>query len=146
MFYTVSILDILQKGLLVFGCEGCLIHRIDMHSIVPLSEQSQLPEMVKDMCSNEKHACQFSHLCVILRHLLSSELHCKKLVFIPLSLLLGQSLHHAIHMIQHVIVHCDNMMQCDCMPLRHPQSPISEWPQHIHDILHNGPFILCCEE
>jgi len=37
-------------------------------------------------------------------------------------------------------------MQCDCMPPWHPQGPISEWPQHFHDILHNGAFILSCEE
>jgi len=37
-------------------------------------------------------------------------------------------------------------MQCDCMPLRHPQGPISEWPQYFHDILHNRPLILSCEQ
>ena len=37
-------------------------------------------------------------------------------------------------------------MQCDCLPLRHPQSPISEFPQHLYDILHDGPFISSCEK
>ena len=49
-------------------------------------------------------------------------------------------------MIEHVIVDCDNMMQRDCMPLQHPEGPVSEWPQNFHDVLDNGPFILCCEE
>ena len=60
------------------------------------------------------------------------------------SLLLGLSGRQAIHVIEHGIVHCDDVMRCDCMPLRHPQGPISEWPQHFPDILHNGPFILGC--
>ena len=37
-------------------------------------------------------------------------------------------------------------MQCDYMPLWHPQGPISEWPQYFYDILHIRPFILCCVE
>jgi len=37
-------------------------------------------------------------------------------------------------------------MQCDCMALWPPHGPISEGPQHFDIILHNGPFILCCEE
>jgi len=49
-------------------------------------------------------------------------------------------------MIEHVILHCDNMMQCDCMPLWHPEGPISKWPQYLHDILHKGPFIMSCEK
>jgi len=47
--------------------------------------------------------------------------------------------------IEHVIVHCNNMMQCDCMPLRHPNGPISKLPQYFHDILDTRPFILSCE-
>ena len=47
-------------------------------------------------------------------------------------------------MIEHVILPCDDVMRCDYMPLRHPQGPISKWPQYFHDILHNGPFILSC--
>ena len=49
-------------------------------------------------------------------------------------------------MIEEVIVDSENVMQCDRMPLRHPQGPVSECPQNIHDILDNGPFTLCCEE
>jgi hypothetical protein len=56
-----------------------------------------------------------------------------------LSLLLGQSSHHAIHVIEHVIIHCDNVMQCYSMPLRHSKCPISKWPQYFHDILDNRP-------
>ena len=52
----------------------------------------------------------------------------------------------AILMINHVIVDSDNVIQCDCMALRHPQGPIAEWPQNLHDVLDNGPFILYCEE
>jgi len=49
-------------------------------------------------------------------------------------------------MIEHVIVESDNVMQCNCMPLQHPEGQVSEWPQNFHDVLHNGPFMLCCEE
>jgi len=47
-------------------------------------------------------------------------------------------------MIEHVIVGCDNVMHCDHMSLRHPQGPVLEWPQNFHDVLDNGPFIMCC--
>jgi hypothetical protein len=51
-----------------------------------------------------------------------------------------------MYVIEHVIVFCDDVMQCDCMPLRHPQGPISKWPQYFQDIFHNGPFILSCNK
>jgi len=54
--------------------------------------------------------------------------------------------YNAIHMIKHAIVDSDSMMQCDCMPLRHPQGPLSESPENFHDVLNNGPLILWCEE
>ena len=59
---------------------------------------------------------------------------------------LSQSSHFAIHVIEQIIVHSDNMVQCDFLPLRYPQGPISEWPLHFHDLLHIGAFILGCEE
>ena len=117
-----------------------------MHSFVPLSKRSKLLERIDDVCRNEKHAGQWSRFSVIFGQLLSSYLHSEEQVILPCSLFLSQSLHRAIHMIEHIIVHCDNVMQRDCMPLRHPQGPISEWSQHFHDILHHGPFILSCEE
>jgi len=49
-------------------------------------------------------------------------------------------------MIEHVIVVSDDVMQSTHLPFRHPQGPVSEWPEHLHDIRHYSPFILCCEE
>jgi len=49
-------------------------------------------------------------------------------------------------MMEHVIVRCDTVMQCDCMRLRHTQGPILKWPQYFHHILHNGPFIVSCKK
>ena len=49
-------------------------------------------------------------------------------------------------MIKNVIVPGGNMMQSDHMLFPHSQVPVLEWPQHFHDMLDNGPFILCCEE
>jgi len=146
MFGTVFILHILQKGLLVLCSIGCLVLRMCIHCFVLLSKQSQLPERMEDMCRNGKHARRWSHISVIFGHLRLSKLHSEEQVFLPWSLFLSQSWHHAIHAIEHIIVHWDDMMQCDCMPSRHPQGPISIWPQHFHNILHNGPFILSCEE
>jgi len=143
---TVFILQVLQKGLLVLGSSGCLILRIDIHSFVPLSKWSQLQEGIEDRCRNEEHAYRWSHFSAIIGQHLSSLLHGEAQVFLPLSLYFSQSSPHAIHVIEHIIVHCDNMIQCDCMPFRHPQGPISEWPQLFDEILHNGPFILSCEE
>jgi len=67
-------------------------------------------------------------------------------VYLPLSLRLSQSSQNANHMIEHVLVDTDNMMQSYHMPIPYPQGPVSEWLQNIHNTLDNGPFILCCEE
>jgi len=32
---------------------GCLILRIDIHSLVPLCKRSQLPEWIEDVCGNQ---------------------------------------------------------------------------------------------
>jgi hypothetical protein len=45
-----------------------------------------------------------------------------------LSLLLGQSSHHALHVIKHVIVDSDDVVQSNYMLFRHPQGPVPEWP------------------
>ena len=49
-------------------------------------------------------------------------------------------------MIEHVIVVSDDMMQSNCIPFRHPQGPVLEWAENLHDVLDNCPFNLCCEE
>jgi len=146
MFGTVFIVHTLQKCLLAMCSIEHLVLRINIHSIVQLIRRSQLPEKIEDKCWNEYHTCCWSHFSVIFGQLLTTSLNSEEQVFLPLSLLLSKSLHHAIHLIEHFIVHCDNVRQCDCMPLWDPHGPISEWPQYFHDILHNGPFILCCEE
>jgi hypothetical protein len=56
---------------------------------------------------------------------------------------LSQSPYIATQMVEHVIVDCEIVMQCDCMPHWPPQVPISEWPQNIDYLLNNDPFILC---
>jgi len=43
-------LHVLQKGLLVSGSIGCLVLRINSHSLVPLPKQSQLVERIEDAC------------------------------------------------------------------------------------------------
>jgi len=146
MFGTIFILHILQKGLLVLGSIGCRVLRINIDSHVPLPQQSQLLQRIEYVGWNENHTCRWSHVSIIFGHRLSSWLHSEEQVFLPLSLLLCQSSHNAIHVIEHVVIDCDKMMQCDCMPLWHPQGPILEWPQYLQDILHKRPFILCCEE
>jgi len=146
MFGAVFILQILQKGLLVLGSIGCPVLRINIHSLVPLSERSPLPKRIKNICRNAKHSCCWSYFSVVLGQLLSSWLHSEELVFLPRRFLLSQGLHHAIHVIEHVIVYCDDVMKCDGMPLRHGQGSISKSPPYFHDILHNRPFILSCEK
>jgi len=49
-------------------------------------------------------------------------------------------------MMKDTIVDCDNVMQCEFMPVRHLQGPVSEWPQNFHNILDHGTFILCSED
>jgi len=56
MFGAVFILHILQKGLLVLGSIRCLVLRINIHSLVPLSARSQHPVKIEDMCRNWKRA------------------------------------------------------------------------------------------
>ena len=145
MIGAVFILRILQNGLLVSCSVGYHISRITIHSLGPVSKWSQHPERIKKVGGNSPHACRWSYICIGFRKLLSSKLDSEEHVFIWLSLLLRQSLHHAILMMEHVIVHGDNMLQFDCMPLRHPKGQILTWPQYLHDILDYRPFILSCE-
>ena len=145
MFGTIFILYVLQKGFLALGSIWCLILWINIHSLDPHPKRSQYAELIEDLCRHEQHTSRWSHCEIIFGQLLSSNLHRDEQVLLPLSLLHRESPHNAIHVIKHVILHCDTVMQCDCMCLRHPQGPISEWPQFFHDILANRRFILCCE-
>jgi len=142
MFGTVFILHMFQNDLLVLGCIRCLVLRINIHSVVPPSKRSEPPQRIEHMCRSVQHACQRSHFSIIFTQHLSSKPHREEQVFHPLSLLLGQSVQHAIHVIENVIVHCGNVTDCDCMPILHPQSPISEWPLHFHNILHKWSIQL----
>jgi hypothetical protein len=72
MFGTVLSLHILQKGLLLLCSVGCLILSIDIHSLVPVSTWSQLPERIQDVCGNQKHACRCSDFGVVFGKLLSN--------------------------------------------------------------------------
>jgi len=133
------------KSLSVLGSIGCLVLRSVINYHVPLSARLQLPERIQDMSRNVMHAWRWSHCKIVFGQLLSTLLHHKQQVLFGLSILLRQTSHHAIHVIPRVIVHCDNIMQCDCMHHRHPQGPIAEWPLYYYDILHNCAFILSCE-
>jgi hypothetical protein len=72
MFGAVFILHILQKGLLVLCSVGCLVLRIDIHSLVPLSKQLKLSERIEDVHGNQKHARCWSHSTIVFGELLSS--------------------------------------------------------------------------
>jgi hypothetical protein len=116
MFRTVFILQVLQNGLLVLGSIECLVLRINIHSLVPLPKQLQCPETIDDMCRYEKHTRRPSHFSVIFGHLLLSYLHSEGEIFLPSGHRLSKSLHDAINMIEHVILHSENVMQCNCIP------------------------------
>jgi len=146
MFGTVLIPNIHQKGLMEVGSIVCLVLRNNIHSLVPVSKQSKLPNMIEDICRDKQHARRWSHSSMVFWQLLSSELLSEEQVIFPWSVLLGQSSHYAVEVIEHVVVHSDNVMQCDCMPSWHPQGPISKWPQYFHDIVHNGPLNLSWEK
>jgi len=63
-----------------------------------------------------------------------------------MSLVLSQSSHNAIHVIEHAIVEWNDMMQCDHMPFGHSLGTVLEWPQNFHNILNGSPFIMSCED
>jgi len=146
MFSTVFVLHILQQCLLGLGSFRYLDLRINIHSLVPLPKWSQHPERMNDMCWNEKHTGCWSYISILFGQLLSRNLHGKVYVFHRLSLLLSYCLHNIIHMMEHVIVDSDNVMQSNRMPCHHPQGAVLESSQNIHDVLDSGLFILCCEE
>jgi hypothetical protein len=72
MFGAVFILHILQRGLRVMCCVGCLVLRINIHSFVPLSKRLELHDRIEDMCGNQKHARRWSHFGVVFGKLLLS--------------------------------------------------------------------------
>jgi len=111
------ILNILQKSLSVLGSIACLVHRMKIHSFFPLSKGSPLPKKIADMCRNEKHARRWRHIKGVFGQLLSTKLHSEEQVFLPWGLLLSQRSDHTVHMIEHLIVHCNIVMQVGCMPL-----------------------------
>jgi len=128
MFGTVFILHILQKGLLVLGSIRSLVLRMNIHRLVPLPKWSQLPETIKYICRNEKRTGLWSDFSRIFHQLLARTVHGEVEVFLPLWLVFSQSLHNAIHLIEHVIVDTDDGMQSNGMPFHHPQGPVSERP------------------
>jgi hypothetical protein len=64
----------------------------------------------------------------------------------PISLVLSERSHNTLHLIVHVIVDSDDMMQSPRVPFQLPQGEVLESPTNVHDELHNSPFILCLEE
>jgi hypothetical protein len=142
LFGTEIILHLLWKGLLVLGSVECLVLRINIHSLVPLWVWSQLPKRIEEMCSNETHTRHRSPASIVFEQSLSRYFHREQQAFLPWILLVNQSSHHTVHMIKHLIVHSDHIVECDCIPLWFPQGPILKWHQYFHDVLHNGPFIF----
>ena len=55
-------------------------------------------------------------------------------------------MHNAVHVIKQVLVQSENVMQSNCMPFQHPQDAISEWSKTLHNVIDDGPFILCCAQ
>jgi len=99
------------------------------------------------MCRNGEHTSCWSHFSIIFDQRLLCTLHSNEYVFLPLCLCLGQSSHHAIHVIKHVIVDSDDdVMQSTGMPFQHLQDAVPEWSQNVHGILDNSQLILSCEE
>jgi hypothetical protein len=54
-FGTVLIVHILQESVLALCSVGCLVRRINIHSLVPVSKRSQLAGRIEDVCGNEKN-------------------------------------------------------------------------------------------
>jgi len=145
-FGTVLVLHIHQICLLVLGSIRCLVLTIDMRSFVPFLRRLQLPKRIKDLCRYKLHTRRWSDFSIVFGQLLLLNPHSEVWIFLPLRVLLRWSLQNAIHMIEHVIMEGDKMTQCDCIPFRHPQSQVSEWPWKFHDVLDDCPLIFCCEE
>jgi hypothetical protein len=72
MFGAVLIPHRLPKGLLVLCCIGCLVLRINIHSLVPHSKGSQVPGSIEDVWGYKKHARHWSHFAVVFGKLRSS--------------------------------------------------------------------------
>jgi len=145
MFGTVFILHVLQKDLLVLGSTECLVLRIIINSLVTIAQWSQLPERFEDMCGDNKHAHCWRHCSIELGQLMSSQLHSEEQFIFPFSLLLNHSSPLDIHTIEYVSEYWGQEMQCECMPLCHPHSPILKLPHYFDDILHNGPCNISWE-
>jgi len=124
LFGTVCVLHILQKCLRVLGIIWSIVISIDMHSLVPLQKWSQPPDRIKDMGWHAQNTSLWSYFSILFRQHMSHKLHGEVWVFLPLSILLGHSSHNAIHMIEHVIVDSDNVMQSYFVPFWHPQGAV----------------------
>lgn len=130
-FRTLLILPIAQNGLLILGCTGYLILRINIQCPVPHSKRLWLAERIKEIHINEKHTRLPSHSNPAFGHLLSSYLHGKEQVLFPFCLLLRQRLHNTINMIEQVIADYDQVMHRHCMLLPHRMGPLSVWHQYF---------------
>jgi len=128
MFGTVLILHVPLIHLLALGSIRSLVLRIDICSLVALPEWLQVPEWIQDVCWNEKHLHRWSNFRMIFCQLLSYKCHNILKVFIAFSLLLSESSHNAIHMIEYGIIKYHNVMHSNCKPFWHPQGPVSELP------------------
>jgi hypothetical protein len=111
MLDIVFILHIFQQDLLVLGTKDSLVCGMNIHLLVPLHEGSQYPESVNKIYRNERQTGGWSNFIPVFRKHLSQKLHGNVSVSLPLSFLLSYRLHNAIRLIEHVIVHSDNIKQ-----------------------------------
>ena len=146
MLGVVFILNILVKGIFVLGSMGCVVLRINNESLVPRPIQSQCPERTEGICTHPMHPHRWSDFNMIYRQPPSSSPHSEESSLLQRSILLSQFRRNTVHVIEYVFVDWDHVMHCDCMHLRHPQRPISEWPLNLCDILNNGSLIQGCKE
>jgi hypothetical protein len=75
MFGAVFVPHILQKFFPVLGIIRRLLLRIHIHCLVLVPKSSQLPEIIKNMCYNEKKIGCWTDLSIIFGQLLVGNLH-----------------------------------------------------------------------
>jgi len=142
LFGTVFILQMLSICILLLGSIRCSSLRISSQSFVSHQTLSHHLEMIVTMCCNGMHTRQRSKVGVTIGHILSCKVLSEVSIFLPLSLLNSDRLHHPIQIIKYATVDCRNRMYGNCMPFRHPHGPVSEWPYNVHDLVENVLNIL----
>jgi len=84
MLGTVFIFHLLLKHLLVLGGSKCHVLRTNIHSFVPLPNQSRLSESIEDTCWNEQYTGHWTMVSILLLQHISGKLRGKVYVFFAL--------------------------------------------------------------